>query len=393
MTAGTDRSSSGGRLALVAWMAALAAAVGLLHALGGALAPPPLTDPGGWGRWLEARQPAEAAFAVVRLVALGLAWYLLAVTATATLARLSGAPALVRAADVVTVPLVRRLVNGAVGASLVAVTLAGSGTAGAAARADPPAAAETMRRLADATGAGDEAAPVMQRLPDAPAGAGRDEVAPSTHPDLHGGGAPGEAAPPPLMRRLPDVAGAGGTAAGTASPAGASPSDPPHGAAARPPQRRPPADDPAATSPRGVPAGRAGAGIDPTPVAPPGPTAGPAGAVPVPTDPRAPTAGRAGATPTTPPGPTGPTPTTPPGPTAGRAGAGARTWTVRPGDHFWGVAEQVLAEALRCPASDQEVDPYWRAVVEANRSVLRDPANPDLLFPGQVIAIPPPPAG
>ncbi|MGH9179982.1 MAG: hypothetical protein ACRD0N_15730, partial [Acidimicrobiales bacterium] len=72
---------------------------------------------------------------------------------------------------------------------------------------------------------------------------------------------------------------------------------------------------------------------------------------------------------------------------------GTRTWEVRPGQHFWAVAERVLAEAWQGAApTDAEVGPYWRTLVEANRSVLRDPDNPDLLFPGQVITVPPPPA-
>ena len=70
----------------------------------------------------------------------------------------------------------------------------------------------------------------------------------------------------------------------------------------------------------------------------------------------------------------------------------SRTWTVRPGDHLWRVAERTLAETWGRPASDAEVAPYWRQVVEANRSVLSDPGNPDLVFPGQQLTIPEPPA-
>jgi len=69
----------------------------------------------------------------------------------------------------------------------------------------------------------------------------------------------------------------------------------------------------------------------------------------------------------------------------------AREWTVRPGDHLWGVAERSLAGAWGRPPTDAEVDPYWSALVDANRPGLRDPANPDLVFPGQVLVVPPPP--
>lgn len=73
----------------------------------------------------------------------------------------------------------------------------------------------------------------------------------------------------------------------------------------------------------------------------------------------------------------------------GAGDAGPVTWTVGPGDHLWGVAERTLAEAWGRPPGDAEVDPYWRAVIEANRDRLRDPANPDLVFAGQVLVLPP----
>jgi len=68
------------------------------------------------------------------------------------------------------------------------------------------------------------------------------------------------------------------------------------------------------------------------------------------------------------------------------------TWTVRSGDNFWVIARHVLADAWGRPPSDREIDPYWRALVEANRSRLADADNPDLLLPGQALAVPPPPA-
>lgn len=81
-----------------------------------------------------------------------------------------------------------------------------------------------------------------------------------------------------------------------------------------------------------------------------------------------------------------------PAPVAPAAEPGpGRTWEIRPGQHFWAVAEAVLAEAWSRPPTDHEVDHYWRALVERNRPVLRDAANPDLLYPGQVLEVPPPP--
>jgi len=67
------------------------------------------------------------------------------------------------------------------------------------------------------------------------------------------------------------------------------------------------------------------------------------------------------------------------------------TWEVAPGQHFWAVAELVLSDAWGRAPTDLEVDGYWRVLVETNRPVLRDPANPDLLYPGQVLTVPPAP--
>lgn len=277
---------------LLAWTAFLAGALAVLHNVGGPLEPPPLTDPSGWGGWLEGREPPEAAFAVVRLMVLGMAWYLLAVTMGGTVARLAGAHLLVRAADAVTIPLVRRLVSGALGVS-VAAAASITGTASAA----------TNGHLAQASPVAAAAAEAVYSPPPAP---GADS--------------------PPTMQRLPDP-----------------PADP--------------ADSFRATSPPPgpLPAGTDGTTRVTTP-APPPPPAGTDAPVP-------------------------PPPAAPP----------RTTWTVRPGDHFWSVAEQVLAEAWGRAPSDREVDPYWRSLVEANRPILRDPANADLLFPDQVIQVSPPP--
>lgn len=59
------------------------------------------------------------------------------------------------------------------------------------------------------------------------------------------------------------------------------------------------------------------------------------------------------------------------------------------GDHLWSIAEAALTTSLGRAPSDAEIDPYWRAVVEINRENLEDPDNPDLLFSGQVIELPP----
>lgn len=65
---------------------------------------------------------------------------------------------------------------------------------------------------------------------------------------------------------------------------------------------------------------------------------------------------------------------------------------VAPGDSLWSIAEEALLDARGTdrPPSDAEVARYWRRVIEANRLALVDPSNPDLIYPGQVIALPSP---
>lgn len=66
------------------------------------------------------------------------------------------------------------------------------------------------------------------------------------------------------------------------------------------------------------------------------------------------------------------------------------SWTVAPGECFWSIADQVLTRAWGRPAADQEIVPYWQRLIAANRSVLADPSNPDLLYVGQTFTVPAP---
>jgi len=65
------------------------------------------------------------------------------------------------------------------------------------------------------------------------------------------------------------------------------------------------------------------------------------------------------------------------------------TWTVARGDHLWSIAARTLGTRLGRDAGDDEVQRYWTALIEANRSRLADPSNPDLIFAGQVFVLPP----
>lgn len=69
------------------------------------------------------------------------------------------------------------------------------------------------------------------------------------------------------------------------------------------------------------------------------------------------------------------------------------TWTVQSGDHLWHIATTVMGDHLDRPAADDEVTPYWTRLIEANRDRLPDPDNPDLLLPGLVLIVPHPDTG
>jgi hypothetical protein len=85
----------------------------------------------------------------------------------------------------------------------------------------------------------------------------------------------------------------------------------------------------------------------------------------------------------TPPAPA-PAETAPADPTS----AGDR-WQVSGGDHLWSIADAVVSRHLDRLATDAEIAPYWRQLIAVNRGVLADPDNPDLLFAGQVLTLPP----
>lgn len=112
-------------LPLVVWMGCLVGALVLLRVLGdGRLAAPSLVDPGAWAAWAAGRDPVEVAMVVLRLLALGLAWYLTGVTSISVVARMLRAARLVRVADALSFGPVKVLVQQALGIGLAAGVLA-----------------------------------------------------------------------------------------------------------------------------------------------------------------------------------------------------------------------------------------------------------------------------
>lgn len=229
---------------LIGWVVALAVACVVLVVSGrGTLAPPDLGHPSSWSDWLADRSAAEAAFSLLRLVALVAAAYLLATTAIGAVLRMLHAGRLVTLADRLTVAPVRGLLTGALGMGMLAAAVSGGAAAAAAPPSPRPAAV-------------------------APAPAEQMRLLPSDGPSTV------------TMRELDDA--------------------------------------PAATPP-------------------------------------------------------------------------ATAWTVRPGQSFWSIAEDVLTQAWGHKPTDAELLPYWHTLIETNRHLLADKANPDLVFPGQQFELPPAP--
>lgn len=72
---------------------------------------------------------------------------------------------------------------------------------------------------------------------------------------------------------------------------------------------------------------------------------------------------------------------------------GQETWTVTPGDSFWSIAEETLAERAAAqgnqPPDDAAISKYWFELITANRDLLAQDDDPDLLFSGQALRLPP----
>ncbi len=61
------------------------------------------------------------------------------------------------------------------------------------------------------------------------------------------------------------------------------------------------------------------------------------------------------------------------------------------GDHFWKLATQTLSDAWGRQPTEEEVSPYWVDMVAANGGRLLPPEDPDMVYPGQWLEVPPVP--
>jgi hypothetical protein len=64
---------------------------------------------------------------------------------------------------------------------------------------------------------------------------------------------------------------------------------------------------------------------------------------------------------------------------------------VAPGDNLWLISRDHLAEVNNLPASelsDHDIAAYWLRVIAENLDSLRS-GNPNLIFPGELIRLPP----
>lgn len=134
---------------------------------------------------------------------------------------------------------------------------------------------------------------------------------------------------------------------------------------------------------------RASAPAPPAPTRPPAPTV-----LPAPTRPPVPTGG--GSTPAA--GspssgdaarparaqPSGAEPPRPPAP-AGSAGL----VTVQPGQSLWSIASSVVAGRAGPAPTAAQIAPYWVRLMAANTARLPRPGDPNLIYPGQGLVLPP----
>jgi hypothetical protein len=355
------------------WIA-LVAALAALYACGrnGPLAGPPL-DPQRLAAWAGRRQPPEMAVAVGRLCGLAAGSYLLLLLSLALLAGLTGRARAGRLAIRLVPRSLRPMLALTTATVALGVTTSLAGSASAAPHAGPPGhTAAPTPGAADPRGqptAPPPGPPVLWRVPSSPPAA-------------------------PLLRRVPPTT----TVPATTIPTTPLPTTPlpttplpttPVPTTAVPTTAVPTTAVPSTTTPDGT------TPDDPPPPDPPRPTDPSSERGSPPSDP---SPGRVTTPlPSTLPHSGASTPVRPttghPSPTHRRRAPGTQPpvsvrYVVQPGDSFWSIAMTRVEAAGPDPAIGR-VASYWWMLVQANRADLPVPGNPDLLFPGDTVELPP----
>jgi hypothetical protein len=374
------------------WLVVVAAWTAVAAAGRMALGPLPRPDPPSLAAWAATHPPADTALAAAVLVTLAAGLYLVIVTTIGLGAGLIGSAAGLGLAARLTPPSLRALLTLA-GTAAITAGVSGvlPGTASAApgpvmtSAAVPPA---TTAPPAAHPSASARSSPVAQPT-----------SAPGPAPVLRRTGPPEPGPAPVLWWTGPTTPPSGGAPRATSvvprpsDPGGARPTTAPRPTASLPstgsspsgpsPSPTHPVRPPAATAP-GTPQPATPQPATPEPAtpitgtaAPHGERAGPPGeqrrrSRPAPIRRRRQAARPSAAGP-------------------GRAGeVDTVLHVVAPGESFWSIAADRL-ESLGLGTDPSQVAPYCRLLVSSNRDRLPVPGDPDLLFPGDVVAVPPPP--
>ena len=309
---------------LIALFAFELAALFGLHLLGSS--PSMQVDWNDFSTWLQTGTVEEIATPLIRLAALVVAYWMFISTLLFTLAQLSRIPAAIQATSMLTMPSVRRVVDGAVAVSMVTTSFVGFGASAASAA---PAVTSTANQIAMQTDLNVVDSPTTGNNPSATT----TTAAPTTTT-----GAPTTTTAAPTTT----------TAAPTTTTAA--------------PDRNlpvaPGAGDDFVSSPR------------PKAVTPNSQAPGTTSTTAAPAAPQAPSTNAA--------------------PDAGTQVAGVQEHKVVKGDNLWTIARDSLAQSTNRSASDvseAEIRDYWLKVIAENRDNLRS-GDPHWIFPGEVITLP-----
>jgi hypothetical protein len=368
--------------------------------------------------WILDSPVEDVLAAILRTIALLVAWWLLGSNLLYLLARLTHVPSAIRAVRWMTLPVVRRATDHALAITLATSLMsAGAGTGTALAATTPVVAtapqrsgaiaAESLQRTADsglsATGGlpgylpKPAGAAFAQQQPPAPTGtgyvptpAGGAQPAPTseaTTTTTEAATTTTEAATTTTERattttgRATTTTGRTTTTTGRTTTTSEATTSTSEASPTTTPAPTTTTRAPTTTSPPASPATTTTVYV-PQPAGPPTTTTGPRSTTP-PTPPPSTTGPPAGG------GNQAPAPT--PQPTPPGQGQPARSHGVVQGDNLWTIARDHIAAVTNrrsSELSDHEIATYWLRVIAVNRAALRS-GNPDLIFPGELIMLPP----